>query len=101
MPSHRAAPGLNLTLCVPSRVSRLHRLCFRRFEKRMASVLDSSNRTAFLSAHSRLVAAHRTSFLTTSSTSVPSNHVTSSTYEIPRLSSTWSSTASWMSAMSA
>ena len=64
MPSHRVASLTNLTQCVlPTLTSRWHCRCFCLFEKSTASVLVSSNRTALLSAHSRLAWAHRSNLL--------------------------------------
>ena len=87
MSNHRVAPRLNTTRCVPTRTSLSQRRCFRRLEKRMASVSYASKRTTLSSAHLRLVAAHRSSLLVTSSMSVPwTIQVTSPMKEMPRLS---------------
>ena len=89
MPNQRACRFWREADClVPYPDPSSQQRCFLLREKIIASVFDVSNLTALSSAHLRLAVEHRSSFCATSSTK-----------EMPRLSSTWSSTAPWMSAM--
>lgn len=61
MPNHRVASGAKRTVWSPTRIGESHLRWRFLLEKRMASVFDSSKRTALLLAHSSVAAAHRSS----------------------------------------